>query len=63
MNVSSGAGWRIEHFHKELSLYDCAKGTVRFPLGKPVPLDLISRIVQFRAAENHAKAAAKGRAG
>ncbi|NTV16187.1 MAG: hypothetical protein HGB09_01930 [Chlorobiaceae bacterium] len=49
----------IEQFRQELSAYDCAKGTVRFPLGKPVPLDLISRIVQFRVEENRAKAAAK----
>ena len=49
----------IEQFRQELSAYDCAKGTVRFPLGKPVPLELISRIVQFRVEENRAKAAAK----
>jgi uncharacterized protein YdhG (YjbR/CyaY superfamily) len=49
----------IEQFRQELSAYDCAKGTVRFPLGKPVPLELISRIVRFRAEENLAKAAAK----
>jgi uncharacterized protein YdhG (YjbR/CyaY superfamily) len=51
----------IEHFRKELSAYDCAKGTIRFTLGKPVPLELISRIVQFRAEENLAKAVEKGR--
>jgi uncharacterized protein YdhG (YjbR/CyaY superfamily) len=49
----------IEQFRKELSVYDCAKGTVRFSLNKPVPLELISRIVQFRVTENLAKAAAK----
>ncbi|NHQ60434.1 hypothetical protein G9409_07500 [Chlorobium sp. BLA1] len=51
----------VEHFRKELAVYDCAKGTIRFPHGKPVPLDLISRIVQFRVKENLAKAVAKGR--
>ncbi len=49
----------IEQFRKELSAYDCAKGTVRFPLGKPVPLELISRIVQFRVEENLKRSAAK----
>jgi uncharacterized protein YdhG (YjbR/CyaY superfamily) len=49
----------IENFQKELSIYDCAKGTVRFPIGKPVPLELITRIVQFRVSENLAKAKAK----
>jgi uncharacterized protein YdhG (YjbR/CyaY superfamily) len=50
----------IEQFRQELSAYDCAKGTVRFPLIKPIPLELISRIVQFRVMENMVKAAAKG---
>jgi uncharacterized protein YdhG (YjbR/CyaY superfamily) len=51
----------IEQFKKELSAYDCAKGTVRFPLGKPVPLELISRIVKFRVEENLAIAEEKKR--
>jgi uncharacterized protein YdhG (YjbR/CyaY superfamily) len=51
----------IEQFRQERSAYDCAKGTVRFPFGKPVPLELISRIVQFRAEENLAKALLKRR--
>ncbi|NTU74030.1 hypothetical protein HGB07_07795 [Candidatus Roizmanbacteria bacterium] len=50
----------IEQFRQDLSVYDCAKGTVRFPLNKPVPLVLISRIVKFRVEENLVKAAAKG---
>ncbi|NTU49888.1 MAG: hypothetical protein HGA87_03195, partial [Desulfobulbaceae bacterium] len=49
----------IEQFRQELSVYDCAKGTVRFPLGKPIPLELISRIVQFRVIENFKRAAAR----
>ena len=39
-------------FKKELSIYDGAKGTVRFPINKPLPLKLISKIVKFRVAEN-----------
>lgn len=42
----------IEAFKDELSAYEGAKGTVRFPLDKPLPIDLITRIVEFRAAEN-----------
>lgn len=42
----------IEQFQKELSVYKGAKGSVQFPLDKPVPFDLISRIVKFRAKEN-----------
>lgn len=45
----------IEAFREELSAYEVAKGSVRFPLDQPIPLDLIRRIVTFRAAENRAK--------
>lgn len=42
----------IEAFRRELASYKTAKGTVQFPLDKPLPLDLITRIVKFRVAEN-----------
>ena len=48
-----------EAFKKELSIYDGSKGTVRFPIDKPLPLKLISRIVKFRVAENLKKAGIK----
>ena len=41
-----------EKFKKELSRYEGGKGTVRFPLDKPIPLALITRIVKFRIKEN-----------
>jgi len=40
----------IVAFRKELSKYDGAKGTVRFPIGEPLPLALIARIVKYRVA-------------
>lgn len=46
-------------FQKELSAYDGSTGTVRFPLDRPIPYQLIGRIVKFRAAENQAAAKAK----
>ena len=46
-------------FAEELSKYKQGKGSVQFPLDKPMPLDLISRIVKFRVKENQAKAAKK----
>ncbi|MEF3354928.1 DUF1801 domain-containing protein [Paenibacillus sp. GYB006] len=49
----------IEAFKEELSGYKGAKGSVQFPLNQELPYELISRIVQFRAAENKEKAAAK----
>jgi uncharacterized protein YdhG (YjbR/CyaY superfamily) len=51
----------IEKFKGELSVYDGAKGSVQFPLGKPIPFSLISRIVRFRVNENLKKAEAKGK--
>jgi len=41
----------IAAFKKELSKYVSAKGSVQFPLDKPMPLALITRIVKFRAKE------------
>src|SRR5689334_531925 len=38
----------IEAFKKELSKYEGSKGAIRFPLDAPLPLSLISKIVQFR---------------
>jgi uncharacterized protein YdhG (YjbR/CyaY superfamily) len=51
----------IGKFRKELAAYEGAKGSVRFPLDKPIPTALIGRIAKFRAAENRqsAKASAK----
>ncbi len=44
----------IEEFKKELSAYKGAKGSVQFPLDKPIPYALITRIVKFRVKENTA---------
>ena len=49
----------LEKFKKELAAYGTSKGTVRFPLGAPVPYGLITRIVKFRVKENRARAEAK----
>src|SRR5665213_333174 len=38
-------------FAKELSIYKQGKGSVQFPLDKPVPLNLISRIVKFKVKQ------------
>lgn len=51
----------IEKFKKELSVYEGAKGSVKFPLDKPIPYNLISKIVKFRVKENLANAAEKGK--
>ena len=42
----------IDAFREELSGYKISKGTIRFPFDKPVPFDLVRRIVRFRVQEN-----------
>lgn len=49
----------IEAFQAELAGYISGKGSVQFPLDRPIPYDLIRRIVEFRVKENLEKAAAK----
>jgi len=39
-------------FEEELSVYKRGKGSVQFPLNKPIPYDLIRRIIEFRVIEN-----------
>ena len=51
----------IETFKDELSVYEGEKATARFPLDKPIPFDLISKIVKFRLKKNLERAEAKGK--
>lgn len=44
-----------KEFEEELSQYKQGKGSVQFPLDKPIPTDLIIRMVKFRVAENEEK--------
>lgn len=46
----------IKAFSNELATYKSAKGSVKFPLDKPVPHNLISRMVKYRVKENLKKA-------
>jgi len=49
----------IETFKKELSIYKTGKGSVQFPLDKPMPLALITKIVKFRVKESEARLKSK----
>ncbi len=49
----------IEAFKDELAPYKSSKGAVQFPFGKPLPLELISRIVRFRVEEEQGKGKTK----
>lgn len=45
----------IAHFKSELAQFKPSKGAIRFPLSKPIPYDLIEKIVRFRAREDAQK--------
>lgn len=49
----------VEKFKKDLARYGAGKGTLRFPLDEPIPYDLITKIVEFRAKQNLEKAKEK----
>jgi uncharacterized protein YdhG (YjbR/CyaY superfamily) len=41
----------IEAFSEELATYETSRGTVKFPLNKPIPYELMKRMVEFRVKE------------
>ena len=43
-------------FKEILAPYKQGKGSVQFPLNKPIPYDIIRKMVAFRVAENNAAA-------
>ena len=61
--VLSFAGWKqhyslygatghlVQAFEDDLAPYEVDKGTIRFPMSRPVPVKLIERIAKFRARE------------
>jgi uncharacterized protein YdhG (YjbR/CyaY superfamily) len=50
------SGAVIEALGEELAPYLAGKGTIQFPASQPIPLDLVTRIVKVRVAENEARA-------
>lgn len=51
----------IENFKEQLSKYKTSKGTVQFPLEKPLPVGLITQIVKFRITQEKERAVKKVR--
>ncbi len=49
----------VQAFLKETARYTSTKGAIQFPLDKPLPLKLVSKIVKFRVAENIKRAGLK----
>ena len=42
----------MEAFQEDLAAYKTGKGSVQFPFDKPIPYDLITKVVKFRVQEN-----------
>jgi len=55
-------GSAVAAFQQDLTPYKWAKGSIQFPLDKPLPLALIRKMVKFRVAENKEKAKLKKKA-
>ena len=51
----------VAEFKKELSAYKGGKGTVQFPLDKPISLSLIKKIVKYRLKESRLAGLKKSR--
>lgn len=49
----------IEAFKKEVAPYEAGKGSLQFPLDKPLPLSLVTKIVKYRVAQNLEKSTKK----
>ncbi len=50
----------FDRFQEELSPYEISKSAIKFPLDKPVPVQLISDMAAYRAKENLERASKKG---
>lgn len=57
-HISLSSPWSkalLETFEEELKSYKLSKSVIQFPNDKPLPMDLIKKIVEFRKKENDSK--------
>ena len=51
------SGRLVEEFADELKAYKTSKGTIQFPIDKPLPAPLVKKMVKARVAQNETKKA------
>ena len=51
----------VATYKDELKAYKTSRGTIRFPIGKPLPAALVRKLVKARIAENEKRAAEKAK--
>lgn len=51
----------IDAYRQELEGFSCSKGTIRLPYDKPLPLELVRKIVLFRVSEQEERHREKGK--
>ncbi len=57
------SGAVVEALGDEIRPYLAGQATLRFPAGKPIPVELVTKVIRIRLAENEAAAASKGKPG
>jgi uncharacterized protein YdhG (YjbR/CyaY superfamily) len=50
-----GSSKVLDKFASELNKYQTSKGTIRFPMDKPLPAALVKKLVKLRVAKNESK--------
>lgn len=54
-----GSGGLPPELKQRADAYESSKGSIHFPLGQPLPTDLITEIVRYRVADNLQRAEQK----
>jgi uncharacterized protein YdhG (YjbR/CyaY superfamily) len=49
------SGGVVSALSNEFQRYEVAKGTIRFPIGRPLPTSLVKKLVKAKIAENEAR--------
>jgi uncharacterized protein YdhG (YjbR/CyaY superfamily) len=54
------SGAVVNELGDEIAPYVAGRGTIQFPLAQPIPIELVTKVVRIRVAENAARASGSG---